>query len=343
MVINTNYNHDLSRHALSLFLDQLPDKEKSYYNEIRQMSLRLYSLANRKKYFLDKTPRYYLILDDLIKVFPKSKIILLIRNPISVLSSIINTWIKEDWFRLKEFKTDLIDAIEVNLKHLHTKNVLKISYEKLISNPNNELAKLVTFIGPDIKGFNTKAKFRSSEKWFFGDQKIYSKQGIDKNNDINWIESLKSPQFWRVMHDYLTFIGEENYKKLGYSYSEMKEILFNHLPLNTLSEINNSTYSLQNLLDSEYETKNKISLLEDSVTNYKEELNKMEQLNKESAILLKKTEKVLSNKIAKLEKKLLRIINGYQKIHGANILQKYYATKELLKVINNTKFPNNPI
>jgi hypothetical protein len=40
-------------------------------------------------YFLDKTPRYYLILEELVEIFPDAKFIVLYRNPLSIFSSIL--------------------------------------------------------------------------------------------------------------------------------------------------------------------------------------------------------------------------------------------------------------
>lgn len=42
--------------------------------------------------FVDKTPRYYLIIPFLAEVFPRAKFILLFRNPLEVLASVIRTW-----------------------------------------------------------------------------------------------------------------------------------------------------------------------------------------------------------------------------------------------------------
>jgi len=49
-----------------------------------------------KRFFLDKTPRYYFIIPELKNVFPEAKFIILLRNPLAVLSSILNTWFQNN-------------------------------------------------------------------------------------------------------------------------------------------------------------------------------------------------------------------------------------------------------
>ena len=45
-----------------------------------------------KNVFVDKTPRYYLIIDFIASLFPEAKIIFLTRNPFDIAVSYRNTW-----------------------------------------------------------------------------------------------------------------------------------------------------------------------------------------------------------------------------------------------------------
>ena len=91
----------------------------------------------RKTYFLDNTPRYYYIISELYSIFPNAKFIFLFRNPLDVVNSILNTWVKDDWYALSQYRDDLIKA-----PHLLQKgkielgdSVYVIKYEKLITEP----------------------------------------------------------------------------------------------------------------------------------------------------------------------------------------------------------------
>jgi hypothetical protein len=77
------YSVQNSQKALDNFLNLHPEGKEAYFQAVRQMSLNLYEGLLRgsdKKYFLDKTPRYYYILPDLYRTFPDAKYILLIRS-----------------------------------------------------------------------------------------------------------------------------------------------------------------------------------------------------------------------------------------------------------------------
>ena len=61
-----------------------------YKGEVKKLALQLYSKEGLPgKYVLDKTPRYYHILPELLELFPKAKFVLLQRNPLSVFASIL--------------------------------------------------------------------------------------------------------------------------------------------------------------------------------------------------------------------------------------------------------------
>ena len=107
------YNAEWARNAVQGFVDELPDGKEAYFNGLRRMYSYLYNCAatsSGKRYFLDKTPRYYFIISELYKTFPEARFIILLRNPLAVLCSIINTWTQDDWFKLYLYKQDLLEA-----------------------------------------------------------------------------------------------------------------------------------------------------------------------------------------------------------------------------------------
>ena len=82
------------------FLQTLPRDQDEYFEGARWMYNYLYEGAlpgTGKGYFLDKTPRYYLVIPELYCTFPKAHYIFLLRNPVAVLCSILETREKKDW------------------------------------------------------------------------------------------------------------------------------------------------------------------------------------------------------------------------------------------------------
>ena len=64
-----------------------------------------------------------------------------------------------------------------------------------------------------------------------------------------WQEQLINPQYWRVMYDYLLYIGKDNYEKLGYCFEESQQILKQKMPADSLEAILSRTFSLSSLLE----------------------------------------------------------------------------------------------
>ena len=78
------------------------------------MILNLYEgLAGRRvRYFLDKTPRYGLVVDEIVRLFPDGRLIFLWRNPLAALASRLRTWGHGRWCP-ENWYVDLFDMLTV--------------------------------------------------------------------------------------------------------------------------------------------------------------------------------------------------------------------------------------
>src|SRR4029079_12453572 len=93
-----------------------------------------------KQLFVDKTPRYYHILDYLREVFPEARYVWLIRNPLDVAASVKTSW-KSDLPQLLATQQDHLAAIDwvVGLARLRAfareqgERVRTVRYEDLVS------------------------------------------------------------------------------------------------------------------------------------------------------------------------------------------------------------------
>ncbi|MCS3956546.1 hypothetical protein GGP81_003088 [Salinibacter ruber] len=97
--VKAEYGAGLAHEGLQTFIEDLPAGLEDYVEGLRQMYGYLYGRmldATSARIFLDKTPRYYLILPELRRIFPEARFILLHRHPMAVLSSILRTWIQDD-------------------------------------------------------------------------------------------------------------------------------------------------------------------------------------------------------------------------------------------------------
>ncbi|MEA5598360.1 sulfotransferase [Rivularia sp. UHCC 0363] len=229
------YNHNLAQVALNDFLQILPKGEEIYVEGMRRMYSYLYESAladSGKRYFLDKTPRYYHIIPELYQTFPKAKFIILLRNPLAVLCSIISTWVKRDWYKLSYHEHDLITAPQLlvdGIEVIGEENCLVIQYEELLKSPESTVKTICKKLDIEFIPGMLNYGIKNTHQYGLGykDQKkdVYLTGKPNNQNLDKWIDNLKNPQTWQVVNDYLEILSPEIVKKMGYSYEELRQVL----------------------------------------------------------------------------------------------------------------------
>ena len=236
------YQSDLAFQGLENSLNILPNGKDVYLTGVRKMYSHIYNsllATTLKEYFLDKTPRYYHIIPELYATFPSAKYIVLLRNPLAVLVSILETWIypqsRDNLQLLRNYLFDLLKApisMLESIKQLE-QEICVIHYENLLTNPNQEIKVVFDFLQMEFESqviqYGKKENLPSSklpQKWHFGDQhKVAQETRPDSNNINSWIDKLSNPHTWQLVNDYLQFLGEEIIEQMGYSYSSLQNII----------------------------------------------------------------------------------------------------------------------
>ncbi|MGD2099854.1 MAG: sulfotransferase [Desulfobacterales bacterium] len=226
--ITAEFEFKYARQGLEDFLSQVPEDQELYFQALRQMGKKLYNRVleeSGKRLFLDKTPRYYLIIAELKNVFPEAKFIILLRHPLAVLSSILNTWFKNDPLALQK-SANYIDIIKgpqyliQGIQHLK-EDAIVVRYEDLVVHTEFEIKKIcnrlsISFESPMLN-YGEKAK----PKGRLGDT-----VGILKHNYAvpdyteKWCNKLQSRKLNRFSRKYMETLGDEVFTQMGYSYVE---------------------------------------------------------------------------------------------------------------------------
>jgi len=238
-----NYNHTLATKASQEFINNIPDGGKEiYYKSLRNCYCELYSSyleKENKSHFLDKTPRYYNILPELLNIFPRAKVILLYRNPLATLVSIIDTWVKPGLSQFSAYRNDLIDGVDILSKHsLDYENVIKVTYENLIAYPEETIGALCDYIELPFEQSMLDYGVINGSKWSLGDQDtVYSMTEPNSKYQNKWIEKLSDPDIWHIACQYMEFIGKEKFESLGYDYKLNQKILRQNTPVDISSDL----------------------------------------------------------------------------------------------------------
>lgn len=229
--IYTEYNHSMANKAIKEFCSFLPEGKADYYEAINSFGLTLYKkLSQDSQYFLDKTPRYHVISEEIIEAFPEGRFIILFRNPLSILASILSTWKPIHLYRF-----DLYKGLESLLRTAEnfSEKFFLLHFEKLVDNPTYELRRLceyldikfhedmVTYLNEDIvpRGkYGNPSRHYSSQK---NNYKEISKEPIEKWKDT--LSQNRIKKFWG--RRYLRWIGEERVNQMGYDFSKISKEL----------------------------------------------------------------------------------------------------------------------
>lgn len=226
--VDSRYNSQLAQTALLDFLKESGVDISFYKSQIATLLITLYNQAMNhqgKRYFLDKTPRYYHIIDELLEIFPKAKFIILFRNPLAVLNSILKTWVKDDLSFLCYYIEDLILAPK-KLIHCVQKNldsILKVNYEKIVVEPEKILMDISRFLGIEYSENMINYGKRPNPGWRLGDQiSVFqsTRPTIDSMN--KWKDEFRTPQTGQFASSYLEALGPTLINEMGYDYDDIK-------------------------------------------------------------------------------------------------------------------------
>lgn len=229
--ITADYGAHFAYKGVEEFLENYTRGRAVYLDAIREWARVIYQDAidkHRKRWFLDKTPRYFFIIRELYELFPKARFVFLLRNPMAVLASELRTYVKGDWPVLGVFNADLLSApdwILDGIEHLGDKGYV-IHYEKFVTEPETAIPALCDYLGLDFHATMLDYSGTPKPVGNFNDP-----IGIDQHTK----PSTGSVDKWKAMVDddqslyfaqrYLETLGESTISRLGYDYADLSGIL----------------------------------------------------------------------------------------------------------------------
>ena len=223
--VATEYNAQFARQAVVEFLDQLPGGEENYYDAVRQMANVMYSRAVRfsgKSRFLDKTPRYFRILPELIRTFPRAKFVVLLRNPLAVLASVLDTWFGGDAasFEQSEHGRDLLEGPGLLARAIREfgDRIHVTRYEDLVTDSWAEVQRICDYLGlPPYRPMLDYGDIPAPEGNFGDALRVHRhKAPVDDYRD-KWVSTLEGFGLMDYARRYAESVGMRVFSELGYT------------------------------------------------------------------------------------------------------------------------------
>jgi len=272
--IAATYNQKVNVRGTKGFIESLPGGEDEYWAQLGGAYSRMYGSilqGKRKTIFLDKTPRYYLIANEIPKMFPDSSIICLVRNPFAVLNSIVTTWTRAKLFTLSRYRQDLLEApfILRDILERPGGNIISLRYEHLVQEPDILLPRICERLGIPYEA--SMVDYNRDTVFSLGDQKTVDVLGApDVTLQDSWISGLDDPQVWRLQREYFDVLGRQVITQLGYDADSIEGIINSLKP--SFSSLR-STISLKVLLDDQRDSLLGLHRME-AVSNNRGEISK---------------------------------------------------------------------
>jgi hypothetical protein len=221
--IDAEYVHPLLVDAIEDFCAELPGGREEYIDEMRAFALRLYEQAAGEgaTHFLDKTPPYSLVPEEIFDLFPEAKFVFLWRNPLSVVASLIRTW--GPWH-----PTFMSSDLYIGLPRLlaarqrHRDDSFAVRFEDLTGGEERYWRELTAYLGIEFEA-DALIRFSTVElRGRMGDptgRKQYS--ALSSEPEGKWRETLANPIRREWARRYLRFLGPERIATMGYDQGRM--------------------------------------------------------------------------------------------------------------------------
>lgn len=223
--IRAEYWQETASGALEDFCAELEGGARGYRAALGKFALELYhSAAGRDvSYFLDKTPHYHAIADELPELFDDARFIVLWRNPLAVLSSLLTTF-RDSRFEPYLFEFDLFSGLE-NLTRFagRTHSSLQtFRYEDLVGNGSEaEWKRMFAFLDLEYRPAVLSQFAQVELRGRYGDPLASRLSVISSENRDGWKSSLGGavPKAW--CRKWLRWIGRDRLSLMGYDPDEL--------------------------------------------------------------------------------------------------------------------------
>jgi hypothetical protein len=225
--VDAEYLHSQMVEAIEDFCGELPGGREEYKRALHDFTLGLYSAAagDGARYFLDKSPPYCLIAEEIIDLFPEGRFVFLWRNPLSAVASMIETW--EPW-RPTMYRDDLfvglprlIAAYERNREHAYA-----VRFEDLLDGDASPWTELMDYLGIDFDPASLSSFANVKLNGRMGDPTGVERYGVlSTEPQQKWKRTLANPLRKAWCRRYLRFLGEQRLAVMGYDFAQLEHEL----------------------------------------------------------------------------------------------------------------------
>lgn len=211
--------------ALDDFTRVLPDGSAAYERSVADAARSLYEeAAAGAPFYLDKTPPYFLIVDEIVRALPEARIVVLWRNPLAVLASVVETFCDGRW-RPQDYPTSLFGGLArlVEGVQRHGDRIHAVRYEDLVGDEDDGAwRRLTEFIGLEFDPGALERFPVTRLEGSMGDAagtRAYTR--LEAAPAQKWRATIGNPVRRLWAQRYLEWIGAERLALMGYDQGQL--------------------------------------------------------------------------------------------------------------------------
>jgi hypothetical protein len=146
------FDHINAAQALRELAEELPRGEEDYLDAVRAYASTLYARVlapTKRRFFLDKTPAYGLVLPFLAKLYPRAKYVVLTRHPLAIMHSQAHSFFGGDYAAANDTNPivrEYVAGIGAFLRQSPVPHV-RVRYEDVVTDPEREMRRVAEHLG----------------------------------------------------------------------------------------------------------------------------------------------------------------------------------------------------
>jgi hypothetical protein len=218
------YDQLQASQSVKQFVADLPGGEPAYLSAIRAYTDSLYgSMLEKtgKRFFLDKTPAYGLILPFIAKLYPNAVFVIITRHPFAIFSSFAKSFFDDDW-KVAHHHNHIVEryvpALASFVRQHGVERFHHVRYEDLVADPERELRAICEAAGMAY----------TSEMIDYGKKKLDAQGlgdpiGVKKDSRPNtksvhkWAKNVAhNPERIEMLQRMLRYVNDEDLAIFGY-------------------------------------------------------------------------------------------------------------------------------
>ncbi len=220
----TAFDHDVHS-ALTDFSDRLPGGRDEYRQVVHDAALDLYAAAGGPdaRFFVDKTPPYSMIVDEVARTFPEGRLVFLWRHPLSVVSSVVETfaggrWLPSDYpVSLFWGTADLVAGFE-----RHRERAFGVRYEDLLTGDHATWQALCDYVGVPFEPGALESFSGVQLTGRMGDPTgVHRYTALSTETVEKWKTTVSTPVRKAWCRRYLRWLGPQRTATMGYDHDEL--------------------------------------------------------------------------------------------------------------------------